>query len=26
VLNGELIPWQGWDALKQTLDAALANQ
>jgi protein-disulfide isomerase len=26
VLNGELIPWQGWDALKQTLDATLANQ
>ena len=26
VLNGELIQWQGWDALKQTLDAALANQ
>ena len=23
VLNGELIPWQGWDAMKQTLDAAL---
>ncbi len=26
VVNGELVEWQGWDALKQTLDAALANQ
>ena len=26
VLNGELIQWQGWDAMKQSLDAALANQ
>jgi len=26
VLNGELIQWQGWDAMKQALDAALANQ
>ncbi len=26
VVNGELIQWQGWDALKQSLDAALANQ
>ncbi|MEZ4504545.1 MAG: DsbA family protein [Thermomicrobiales bacterium] len=26
VMNGEVVPWQGWDALKQTLDAALANQ
>ncbi|MCA9858570.1 MAG: thioredoxin domain-containing protein, partial [Thermomicrobiales bacterium] len=25
VLNGEVISWQGWDALKQTLDAALAD-
>lgn len=25
VLNGEPIPWQGWDALEQTLDAALAK-
>jgi protein-disulfide isomerase len=26
VLNGELIQWQGWDAMKQALDATLANQ
>ncbi len=26
VVNGELIQWQGWDSMKQTLDAALANQ
>lgn len=26
VLDGELIQWQGWDAMKQALDAALANQ
>lgn len=25
-LNGELIQWQGWDAMKQQIDAALANQ
>ena len=26
ILNGDLLQWQGWDALKQSLDAALANQ
>lgn len=26
LVNGEVIQWQGLDALKQTLDAALANQ
>ncbi|HET9661531.1 MAG TPA: DsbA family protein [Thermomicrobiales bacterium] len=25
VLNGEVLPWQGWDAMKQAIDAALAS-
>lgn len=25
VLNGELVQWQGWDALKQEIDAAIAG-
>lgn len=25
VLNGEVIPWQGWDAMKQAIDAALTS-
>ena len=25
VLNGTVIPWQGWDAMKQAIDAALAE-
>lgn len=26
VLNGTVLPWQGWDAMKQAIDAALAQQ
>ena len=26
VLNGQVVQWQGWDAMKQAIDAALANQ
>lgn len=26
VLNGEVVQWQGWDAMKQSIDAALASQ
>jgi protein-disulfide isomerase len=26
VLNGQVIQWQGWDAMKQAIDAALAQQ
>jgi protein-disulfide isomerase len=26
VLNGQVLPWQGWDAMKQAIDAALAQQ
>lgn len=26
VLNGTVVQWQGWDALKQQIDAALAQQ
>lgn len=26
VLNGTVLPWQGWDALKQSIDAALAGK
>lgn len=25
VLNGEVLPWQGWDAMKQAIDAALTS-
>ncbi len=26
VLNGQVIQWQGWDAMKQAIDAALASK